>query len=59
MNLLLKLITFPFTLPYKVYLSIRWFYLFKVKPTLAGIAAGTKTAITTARTLNSDSTPKN
>jgi len=59
MNFIVKLITFPFTLPYRIFLAIRSFYIFKVRSTIAGLKAGTKTAIATARNLNSDSTPKN
>jgi len=51
MNLIIKLVTLPFALPYRILLAIRSFYIFKVRSTIAGLLAGTKTAAASTKQL--------
>ena len=59
LNFIIKLVAFPFTLPYRIFLAIRSFYVFTVRSTIAGTIAGVRAGASTARNLASGDNPQN
>jgi hypothetical protein len=59
LNFIIKLVAFPFTLPYRIFLAVRSFYIFTVRSTIAGTIAGAQAVVSSARQLTGNTTLTN